>query len=108
MNSRLARANQLEIGERKTVKDVSSLQRRSLGITEYTSIKGDANYDGVINIVDVVTAVNILLGTQIPIPEQACSADCNGPYGLCDGDGVVDILDALKIVNLILELDECP
>ena len=77
-------------------------------ITEYTDIKGDANYDGVINIVDVVTVVNILLGIDIPSPEQACSADCNGPQGMCDGDGSVDVLDAVKIVNLILELDECP
>lgn len=83
-------------------------QQFCLTITEYAGIKGDANYDGATDIVDVIASVNIFLGTLIPTPEQACSADCNGPQNMCDGDGFVDILDALKIVRLILALDNCP
>jgi len=83
-------------------------QESCMTIIEYTGMKGDANDDGVINILDVVIGVNIILGVHIPTPEEACAVDCNGPSGNCDGDGSVNVLDAIKIVNLILELDECP
>ncbi|MFQ6092679.1 MAG: hypothetical protein ACE5OR_08365 [bacterium] len=77
-------------------------------IVEYAGIKGDANNDNTVNIVDALAAVNILLGLVLPTPEEACAADRNGPMGNCDGDRVVNVLDAIKIVNLILGLDECP
>ena len=54
-------------------------------------IIGDINQDGTINILDVVSLVNIILfGTDESIP-----ADLNN-------DGMVNILDIILLVNLIL------
>ena len=83
-------------------------QEFCLTIVGYGGMKGDANGDGVITILDAVKTVNIVLGIIAPTLDQLCGADCNGPIGNCDGDGQVNIMDAIKIVNLILELDECP
>jgi hypothetical protein len=71
-------------------------------------VKGDANADCTVNIVDAIGTVNILLGIIVPTSQQMWAADCNGPMGSCDGDGKINVLDTLKIVNLILRLDECP
>ncbi|UCE20023.1 MAG: MBL fold metallo-hydrolase [Gemmatimonadota bacterium] len=63
--------------------------------------RGDVNLDGVINILDVIQAVNILL--EIGNPPMECenrAADCNG-------DENVDILDILGMINVILGIGEC-
>jgi len=52
---------------------------------------GDVNDDGLINILDVVSTVNIVLG----LAEWVNAADYND-------DGVINILDIVSIVNLIL------
>ncbi len=52
-------------------------------------INGDVNGDGVVNILDVVAAVNIVLSGEYQI-----SVDLNG-------DGSVDILDVILIVLII-------
>ncbi|UCE19534.1 MAG: hypothetical protein JSV84_04100 [Gemmatimonadota bacterium] len=57
--------------------------------------KGDVNEDGAINILDVVWAINIILGSIDPGPSQQWSADF-------DDNGSVNVLDAIKIVNEIL------
>lgn len=57
--------------------------------------KGDINGDGEINILDVVLAVGIILGTYQPTPQQLWAADLNE-------DGEIDILDVVLIVNIIL------
>ena len=56
---------------------------------------GDVNDDGELNILDVVTMVNYILGNLTPSDDQICSADMNG-------DGGLDILDIVIIVNTIL------
>ena len=71
-------------------------------------IKGDANCDCRINVLDVLCAVNIILEMIEPTEDAIWSADCNGPPGNCDGDGRVDVVDCIKIVNIILEIDACP
>jgi uncharacterized protein (TIGR02145 family) len=69
--------------------------------------KGDVNNDGTINVLDIVSVVNHILGVVV-LDEQGISrADCNGSMGSCEGDGVIDIMDALKIVNVILQNDAC-
>ena len=54
-------------------------------------ILGDVNNDGLINIQDVIVAVNIVLGSI----EFNQSADMNS-------DGSIDVLDIINIVNIIL------
>jgi len=55
-----------------------------------TSINGDVNQDGSVNILDVVMTVNIVLSG-----EYDDLADLNN-------DGAVDVLDIVQLVNLIL------
>lgn len=80
----------------------------ALTITVCGNIKGDANHDCVVDIMDALFVINTILELHEPEPDQSLRIDCNGPSGNCDGDGVVNILDAVKIVNLILGLDDCP
>ncbi|MFQ6091925.1 MAG: thrombospondin type 3 repeat-containing protein, partial [bacterium] len=63
---------------------------------------GDANLDGMINVLDALAVVNHILGTlPLTTEDELWGADCNG-------DGVINILDALGIVNVILGVDTCP
>jgi hypothetical protein len=55
-------------------------------------IPGDVNDDGVINILDVVSTVNIVLGQA----EWVDAADYND-------DDVINVLDIVSIVNVIME-----
>ena len=80
----------------------------SLEIGDYIDAKGDINADCEFNILDVLSAINIILELDSPDEQMIWRADCNGPIGQCEGDGYIDILDALKIVNLTLGMDSCP
>jgi hypothetical protein len=62
--------------------------------------RGDATGDGVINVIDVLAAVNHLLSLALITQEAFCRADCNA-------DGLVNILDALNIMNVVLETGTC-
>ena len=55
-----------------------------------SSLNGDVNVDGVVNILDVVLLVNMVLSD-----EYNASADINN-------DGVINILDIVALVNMIL------
>jgi hypothetical protein len=55
---------------------------------------GDLNFDGVINIIDVVTLVNAILGATLTLEQQEV-ADLNG-------DGVLNVVDIVSIVNIIV------
>lgn len=60
-------------------------------------ISGDLNNDGVINILDVIQAVNIILGANpTPTDYELWASDMNQ-------DGNIDILDIVLIVNTILD-----
>ena len=65
-----------------------------MGAFEYeeTSIAGDLNGDGLLNILDVVSLVNIALG----IIEFNLVGDLNA-------DGAVNVLDVIILVNIVLE-----
>jgi len=56
-----------------------------------SSLLGDINDDGVINVLDVVVLVNIVLGIEDEIP----AGDLNS-------DGVINVLDVVILVNIIL------
>ena len=59
-------------------------------------IIGDVNFDGIINILDIVGLVNIILGsTSNPSDESIYASDMNQ-------DGAIDILDIVGLVNLVL------
>ena len=62
-------------------------------ITNY--ISGDVNMDGQINVLDIVLAVNCILGFETLSDYQMQIADMNN-------DGTVNILDVISIVNIIL------
>ena len=59
-------------------------------------VLGDINGDGIVNILDVIVAVNIVLGAVDPTPQQEYAGDLNT-------DGTIDILDIISLVNLILD-----
>ena len=58
-------------------------------------INGDINNDSVINILDIVSIVNIILEIYNPDECQQLSSDLNS-------DSIVNILDIILIVNIIL------
>ena len=56
---------------------------------------GDVDANGVVNVLDVIQAVNIALGITTPTDLQFCAADYNG-------DSSINVLDVIGIVNLAL------
>ena len=57
---------------------------------------GDINQDNTINVLDVVTLVNIVLNVVEPTTLQALASDVNN-------DGQLNVLDVVLIVNLVLD-----
>jgi len=56
---------------------------------------GDVNFDGQLNVVDVIGIVNIILGITIPTDNELYVADVNQ-------DGIVNVIDVIALVNIIL------
>ena len=56
---------------------------------------GDTNFDGYINIQDVILGINFILNISIPTDEQYIATDMNQ-------DGILNILDIIEIVNIVL------
>ncbi|NQU68441.1 MAG: hypothetical protein HQ510_10905 [Candidatus Marinimicrobia bacterium] len=61
-----------------------------------TNLLGDLNMDGDINVLDIVTMVNFVLGADTPTDYEMWAGDLNS-------DGNLDVLDIVTIVNIILE-----
>ena len=61
--------------------------------------KGDANHDGIVNVIDVITLVNNIFAGNTQVTEQSSNQlkalDMNN-------DGVLDIVDIVALVNTIL------
>ena len=64
-------------------------------LDEYTYIPGDANDDENIDILDIITAIAHILGTQILNGPSFYAADMNA-------NGIINIQDIILIINLIL------
>jgi glucose/arabinose dehydrogenase len=62
---------------------------------EIEILMGDVNYDGVINILDVLQIISYILGNSEFSSEQENLSDLNS-------DGVINVLDIIQIVNIIL------
>lgn len=58
-------------------------------------LAGDANLDGSVDVVDVTTVVDFILGKATPTDAQKANADVNN-------DGSVDVVDLTSIVDIIL------
>ncbi|UCE17155.1 MAG: hypothetical protein JSV84_09625 [Gemmatimonadota bacterium] len=82
--------------------DLGAIETKEYCLTfeEYTGMNGDVNFDGEINILDVLAVVNHILGID-PLPGDAL------PWADCNGDAQVNIIDALGIVNVLLGTGEC-
>ena len=68
-----------------------SLKELSFNVVNNNFLIGDVNYDGQVNVVDVVVVVGIVLGTQELVP----NADINQ-------DQSINVLDIVALVNIIL------
>mgnify|MGYP003325714670 CR=1 FL=1 len=55
----------------------------------------DLNSDGIVNIVDIISLVNIVLNQESLDDFQSCAGDLSG-------DGVINIVDIISLVNVIL------
>ena len=56
---------------------------------------GDVNSDGSVNVLDIVTVVNFIMGNDEPTEYEACAGDINE-------DGSMNVLDIVTIVNIIM------
>ena len=56
---------------------------------------GDVNFDGTLNVTDIITMVNFVLNTSTPTEEEFLAADINQ-------DGILNILDVIGVVSEIL------
>ena len=56
---------------------------------------GDVNFDGTLNVLDVVEIVGFVLNTTTPTEEQLLTGDMNQ-------DGILNILDVISLVSEIL------
>ena len=61
------------------------------GICVPNTLEGDINNDGTVNVIDVVTLVNIVLNND----EWNSSSDINN-------DGAINVIDVVMLVNIIL------
>ncbi len=62
-------------------------------------LTGDVDGNGLVNIVDIVLAVNYLVGSQTPDAYQSFQSDINE-------DGILDITDIVLMVNIVLGLTD--
>ena len=58
------------------------------------------DFNGDINILDVLAVINHILDIEIL---EGLAYDCAD----CNADGEINIMDALGIVNVILDIGEC-
>ena len=60
------------------------------------NLNGDMNYDGEINIIDIVIIVNFILSVTTPTNQDFILADLNE-------DSFLDVLDIIQLINIILQ-----
>tara|TARA_B100001094_G_scaffold101223_1_gene97378 strand:- start:3361 stop:6231 length:2871 start_codon:yes stop_codon:yes gene_type:complete len=65
-------------------------------IFESSGTIGDLNSDGIIDVLDLVTTINIIMDVLEPTSIQLFSGDINV-------DGNIDVLDVVQLVNIILD-----
>jgi len=70
-----------------------------LGLTEgranQQNILGDINFDGLLNVIDVVIIIDFCIGNSTPNSSEFTVSDVNG-------DNEINVLDIVQLVNIIL------
>ena len=56
---------------------------------------GDVSNDGIINVIDIVSLVNHILGSNTQTGVGLCASDLNS-------DGIINVIDIVSLVNIIL------
>ena len=64
-------------------------------INSSNGLIGDINQDNIINVLDIISLISFILGSQIPDDSQIILSDINE-------DQIINILDVVMLVNLIL------
>ena len=59
------------------------------------ALLGDTNFDGIVDILDIVRIINQIMGNSDFNDDEFTAADFNA-------DSIVDVLDIVQIVNYIL------
>ena len=75
----------------------AALDDFSILVVEANTILGDINFDGTVDVLDVVRVVNIVIGNYDPSQSEFNAADLNN-------DDVINVLDIVSLVNIILGL----
>ena len=70
--------------------------RNGFYISEIICNAGDINNDMILNILDIVSLVNIIIGNMDITSSEECAADINV-------DGTIDILDIVMLLNIVIE-----
>lgn len=65
-----------------------------------TVLKGDANCDGIVNVLDVIALVNYILGNN---PQPFCFENAD-----IDGNGSINVLDVTATINIIISGKAAP
>ena len=82
----------VEVKNTEDLQDIDYFTQFGIEEPEPSELIGDVTGDGVVNVLDVVTIVNMALGFQEPNDE----ADINN-------DGIINVLDMVQLVGIILE-----
>ena len=64
-------------------------------VVNQETIDGDVNFDNSLDVLDVVTIVNFVLGIEVPTSQQSFAADMND-------DSMINVQDIILLVNQIL------
>ena len=71
-----------------------TLKEKSYYFGEQFSI-GDNNFDGSIDVIDIILIINISIDIYIPSNEEFAASDANQ-------DGSVNVLDIIELINIII------
>ena len=69
--------------------------RKGEYVYESVCSAGDINNDGILNILDIVSMVNMIIDAPDLTDLETCASDMNS-------DGVIDILDIVTLVNIVM------
>ena len=72
------------------------------GSCQYHPPMGDVNFDGTVNVLDVVIMINAIL-TDIPGGAEAFLTEDQYAVADLNGDNTIDILDIVSLINIVLE-----